>query len=324
MRQEQACIILCTIHACFVLIYNLFMENSNNKKFKLVLGLGNNSLEQVYKLCGIYALVGADIFDLSPSLDSLKAAKNGISDVGLNPDDFKFCISLGLKGDKHIKKALIRESKCDKCYKCLEICPQDAIFRHGEYPKIDWAKCIGCKKCEKSCIEFTEIKTNIKKVVKDFKKEKIDMIELHISSNGQSEIIRNWKYILKHFDCQKSICIDRSKYGDEKLLKLIKRLIEMNPQRTIIQADGVAMSGASDISSTLQAIAHAQIYKDIEADIFISGGTNLFTKKLADSLNVRFDGITIGSFARNMLKNAIDDKEKSLEIAKEIVKSVKS
>lgn len=299
------------------------MENSEKKKFKLVLGLGNNSLEQIFKLCGIYALAGADIFDLSPNINSLKTAKDGIVSVGLNPADFKFCISLGLKGDKHIKKAFIRESRCRKCFKCMNICPQDAILKKDEYPQVDQSKCIGCKLCAKSCIEFLDVQTDIKKVIKEFKHEQIDMVELHISSDKKSDIIKNWRYVLRNSTCQKSICIDRSKYGNEEQLKLIKKLISMNPDKTIIQADGVAMSGSSDISSTLQAVAHAQLYKDLDAEIFISGGTNIYTKKLAQDMNVRFEGITIGSFARQALKDTLEvDRSKAVEIAKEIVNSV--
>lgn len=299
------------------------MDSHAKKKFKLVLGLGNNSLEQISKLCGIYAVAGANIFDLSPNKASFIAAKQGVLSVGLNPEDFKFCISLGLKGDKHVKKAVIKKSKCSKCFKCINICPQDAIFLQDDYPRVDKSKCIGCALCKKSCIEFIDVETDIKKVIKEFKHEKIDMVELHISSDKKDDIIKNWKHILKNFECQKSICIDRSRYGDEKLLELIEKLISMNPDKTIIQADGVAMSGCSDLSSTLQAIAHAQLYQDLDAEIFISGGTNLFTKNLAQNMNIRFEGITMGSFARNMLKDKMNtDRDQAIEIAKEIVNSV--
>lgn len=302
------------------------MEEVLTKKFKLVLGLGNNSLDQISKLCGIYALAGADIFDLSPNTASLNAAKDGILLAGLNPSDFKFCVSVGIKGDKHIRKAVIRQEKCKKCFKCVNRCQQGAISQNDESPLIDWAKCIGCGKCKKSCIKFVDYKTDMKKFVKSFKHEKLDMIEFHISSDNQKDIIKNWKTILKKFNCEKSICIDRSKYGDEKLLELIKKLIKMNKGKTIIQADGVAMSGTADISSTIQAIAHAQLYKDLPVEIFISGGTNHYTKKFAESMNVRFDGVTMGSFARNSLKEAIAACEttRAVEIAKSIVDSVKN
>lgn len=303
------------------------MEDENKKKFKLVLGLGNNSLDQISKLCGIYALAGADIFDLSPNTASVNAAKNGILLAGLNPADFKFCVSIGLKGDKHIRKAEIIEEKCKKCYKCIAKCPQDAIYcKDSLIPIIDWSKCIGCGRCKKSCIKFVDYKADMKKILKDFKHEKIDMVELHISSENERDIVKNWKTLLKHFDCKKSICLDRSKLGDEKLIELVIKLIKMNKEITTLQADGVAMSGSEEIESTLQAIAHAQIYKNIPVEIFISGGTNLYTKKLAESMNLRFEGVTMGSFARNSVKEAMAecDTNKAVQIAQSIVNSVKN
>jgi len=297
-----------------------------NKKFKLVLGLGNNSFEQISRLCEIYSQAGADIFDLSPNVDSLKAARKGVLKAGLNPDDFQYCISIGVKGDRHIKKAVINEKKCKKCFKCIKVCPQDAIIMDCKYPKVIENKCIGCRRCEKSCIDFYDVDMDINKIAKAFNNlsdAKIDMVELHVSSDNKSDIVQNWELILKHFDCKKSICIDRGKYGDIKLLKLVSKLLAMNPEKTIIQADGIAMSGSADKSSTLQAVAHAQIYGKLDAEIFISGGTNHYTKALADEMGVRFDGITVGSYAREAVKNVADNST-AVEIAKTIINSVKS
>lgn len=54
-----------------------------------------------------------------------------------------------------------------------------------------------------------------------------------------------------------SICIDRSKLGDEKLLTRVKKMLEIRkPYTTIIQADGFPMSGGKDdFKTTLQAVA---------------------------------------------------------------------
>lgn len=302
------------------------MEKINKKQFKLVLGLGNNSLEQISKLCEIYSQAGADIFDLSPNVESIKAARAGVAKAGLNPDGFKYCVSFGLKGDQHVQKALIKKEKCIKCFECIKVCPQDAIFIHEEYPKVDESKCIGCKRCAKTCIDFYDVEVDIETVTRNLKPEKIDMVELHISSLNKPEIIKNWKFIIENFNCKKSICIDRSKYGNLELINLVTELIKMNPGKTIIQADGVAMSGSAEKASTLQAIAHAQIYENIDAEIFISGGTNNFTSELAKEMNIRFDGITIGSYAREIVKGAIKNSNmnSALEIAKMLVNSVKT
>ncbi len=302
------------------------IDFSDKKYFKLVLGLGNCSFSEIEQLCMVYAQAGADIFDLSPNIKSLKAAQVGVKKAGFNPYDFKYCISFGVKGDTHIKKACINEAKCKRCYKCVSKCPQRAIVM-GEngYPRVDESKCIGCRRCEKSCIDFYDSEVDIESVAADFKGEKLDIVELHISSLNKKEIINSWRKILSNFDCQKSICIDRSKYGSGKLLKLVQKLIKMNKDKTIIQADGVPMSGADSLPCTLQAIAHAQLYRDLDVWVFISGGTNSFTADYADSFEVRYEGVTIGSYARSAVKDAIacGDYKFAVETASKIVNSVK-
>lgn len=298
----------------------------NKKYFKLVLGLGNCSFSDIENLCRVYALAGADIFDLSPNIKSLKSAQTGIKKAGLNPYDFKYCISFGVKGDSHIQKASINTNKCKRCYKCVSKCPQNAIIM-GEngYPTVDSEKCIGCRRCEKSCIDFYDNEIDIKNTAREFKGEKLDMVELHISSYDKKSILKKWEEILESFDCQKSICLDRSKYGNQKLLKLITKLDKMNSDKTIIQADGVPMSGAQSPASTLQAIAHAQIYQKLNLPIFISGGTNAFTREFADEFGINYNGITVGSYAREIVKDAIkcSDFELAVKIAKNLVEKLK-
>ena len=301
--------------------------NFNDKKyFKLVLGLGNCSFNDIEQLCGIYSKAGADIFDLSPNIKSLKSAQNGVKKAGLNPYDFYYCISFGVPGDTHIKKAKINTEKCKKCFKCVSRCPQEAI-QAGEnrYPKVIEEKCIGCGYCKNDCIEFYDKETDIAAAAQDFTGEKLDMVELHISSLDENEILKNWKKILDNFDCQKSICIDRSKYGDKKLKDLTEKMLKLNPKPTIIQADGVPMSGAESLPCTLQAIAHAQIYQNFDCPIFLSGGTNAHTREYADKFDIRYNGITIGTYARSIVKKAIQDNDFPLavKLAKELVASVK-
>lgn len=303
---------------------NGIFASNGNKLFKLVLGLGNNSLSQITTLCEIYSQAGAHIFDLSPDINSLRAARAGVEKAGLNPDDFKYCVSFGVIGDAHIKKAKINPERCDFCFQCTKVCPQGAISP----PDVEYGKCIGCTRCKichNSAINFYDARVGIAEAAERFQKEGMtpDMVELHISSHNKDEIFKNWELILGNFKgekYQKSICIDRSKYGDNELMALVQGLISLNPQKTIIQADGVPMSGAEGIQSTVQAVAHAQLYQDLNAYIFISGGTNCHTKKLAEELSLRFDGITIGSYARSSIKNKANDE--AITIAEKIVNSV--
>ena len=54
-----------------------------------------------------------------------------------------------------------------------------------------------------------------------------------------------------------SICIDRSKLSNDKLLQRLNKMLENRiPYSTIIQADGAPMSGGeNDYKTTLQAVA---------------------------------------------------------------------
>ena len=103
------------------------------------------------------------------------------------------------------------------------------------------------------------------------------------------------------------------------------------PYTTLIQADGVAMSGNSDeFSTTLQAVATAQMFQNanIPAYIMISGGTNTKTIELSKICNVKPHAIAVGTYARKIVKEylAIEDLltntkklDEAVEIAKKLV-----
>ena len=71
--------------------------------FKLVCGAGNEDTESVKRLVFVYASAGCNLFDLSARKEILDAAKEGGKLAGRN--DIKYCVSIGIKGDKHISKA---------------------------------------------------------------------------------------------------------------------------------------------------------------------------------------------------------------------------
>ena len=107
-------------------------------------------------------------------------------------------------------------------------------------------------------------------------------------------------------------------------------LEKRNPYTTIIQADGIPMSGSEDnYKTTLQAVAMAEIIQDAEQPVYllISGGTNSKTRKLAELCDIKYNGIAIGSYARKIVKEYITrtdfyDKtvfEGALRIAKNLV-----
>jgi hypothetical protein len=137
-----------------------------------------------------------------------------------------------------------------------------------------------------------------------------------------------------------SICLDRLNLGNLNLEYRIEEAKNIAKNKLIIQADGYPMSGgADDYNTTLQAISTADIInkkfnirlnkKSVKKDgdkiivdkvyrahghhqgiyIVLSGGTNSHSKKLAEMVDVRCNGVAIGTFARNIVEEYIDNPD---------------
>ena len=296
------------------------LEILNKRRiFKLVLGLGNQSEQQIRDCAGIFAAAGCDMFDINPSVPAINALFSGIIDAGKSPDDFFLCLSLGIEGDQHTFKAFVDPSKCIACEKCILSCPQNAISFKNNSAFVDSLKCIGCKKCKCPAISYQSIPFDLKEVVSLSNRFNADCIELHISSN--SSPLESIKYIVDNSDALLSICLDRKYYSNNDIEKLIQDVIQITQSTNfIIQADGVPMSGGDDsFSSTLQAVAMAHLVQKFGTYLLISGGTNSKTALLADMCGVNFHGISVGSFARKIVFNSSDPVSE----AKKLVDSLK-
>ena len=282
------------------------------KCFKLVCGAGNEDVQEVEKLVALYAAAGCNFFDLSANEKVIDAAKRGL-DFSVPKEkqgDFHFCVSVGIKGDPHITKALIDSTKCFACGKCVEICPQNALFLENNTFKVTEIRCIGCGKCKNICpkeaINFYSKDKNLKEILPPLVEKGIDCIELHATGEDENEADEKWQDINACFDGFLSICIDRSKLGNEKLVARIARFLTLRkPYSTIIQADGAPMTGGvDDFKTTLQAVAAAEIAQNANfpAFILVSGGTNSKSVELAKMCGINPNGVTIGSYARQIVK----------------------
>jgi len=77
----------------------------------------------------------------------------------INEKDIKYDIlkmTADMRGEKpsalRMHKPVIDMKKCDKTYRCVAFCPQDAIeMRKDEYPSINHDKCDGCLICLREC-----------------------------------------------------------------------------------------------------------------------------------------------------------------------------
>ena len=297
--------------------------------FKLVCGAGNEDCESVKRLVYVYAKAGCRFFDLSARKEILESAKAALKLANVN--DAMLCVSVGIKGDPHITKAKINESKCIKCGNCLRNCPNDAIFSSII---IDEKKCIGCGICSKKCptgaISMFDKDVNVKEILPYMVKNGVEVLELHIMGHDKNDLASKWKVIN---DCNPkfaSICIDRENFGNKEALSRIKEMIAYRkPYTTIIQADGIPMSGADDtFKTTLQAVAMAEIIQNanLPVHIMISGGTNSKTRELAELCGIKYWGIAIGSWARKIVKEQLttEDFWKNEEIQISAIKIAKA
>jgi len=302
--------------------------------FKLVCGAGNEDAESVKRLVYTYAKAGCDCFDLSARKEILAAAKEAASLAGLKEPHF--CVSIGIKGDPHITKANINENNCVKCGNCVTTCPNEAVSTSLTiYEK----KCIGCGLCAKHCpanaISMYEKDVNVSEILPYMVKEGVEILELHIMGHDKADFDYKWQVINECKPGYASICIDRENFGNKEVLARIKDMISIRePYTTIVQADGIPMSGADDTyKTTLQAVAMAEIIQNanLPVHIMLSGGTNSKTAELAKLCGINYFGIAVGSWARKSVKSYIKEPDfwennmvqnKAVEIAQELVNTL--
>lgn len=294
--------------------------------FKLVCGAGNEDAEEVEKLVTIYSLAGCQFFDVCAKSEIVDAAKRGLKRAGIAENRY-ICVSVGIDGDPHITKAFIDENKCIKCGNCYTKCPHEAINVNFE---IIQSRCLGCSQCSTSCpTNAISMKSQIKdyrEILPEIIEKGIDCIEFHAISNDENDVDEKWQIINSMFKGMLCISLDRSGLGDKKLVKRVERMIKNRVNySTIIQADGVAMSGNNDeYGTTLQAVATAQLFQNSKLPVYImmSGGTNTKSTELAKLCGVQPHCIAIGSYARKIVKEFLKQDD-ILENKAELDRAVK-
>lgn len=301
--------------------------------FKLVCGAGNEDCESVKRLVYVYSKAGCKYFDLSARQEILDSAKEAsrLADA----KEAHFCVSIGIKGDPHIMKAEIDKNMCQGCGICKEVCPNDAIEKDIVLCE---KRCIGCglctKKCPQGAISLKEKDINVKEILPELVKNGAEILELHIMGHDKSDLDYKWNVINECNPKFASICIDRDNFGNKEVLARISEMIKnRKPYTTIVQADGIPMSGADDtFKTTLQAVAMAETIQNSNLPVLLmlSGGTNSNTAELAKLCGIKYEGIAVGSWARKIVKPYIIQEDfwtdtsaqnKAIEIARELVLS---
>ena len=290
--------------------------------FKVVCGAGNEDSEEVRKLTLVYTLAGAVGIDISANVEVVEAAMRGIDQAynlaALINKEIKtrpfITVSVGLKGDPHVRKVKIDADNCTQCGLCLDACEQDAIDEDFNVMDI---RCIGCGKCAEVCqveaVTFYTRKVDFNKILPKCLDAGAENIELHAIVDDDNAVMSDWRVIdglvQNNFV---SMCLDRSQLSDNHLISRINAVYEISGERTIIQADGAPMSGGSnDFNTTLQAVAIADIVRKSKIPVMIlgSGGTNSKTGELARMCNVSLNGVSIGTFARKIIRDLITGED---------------
>ena len=301
--------------------------------FKLVCGAGNEDIEEIKRLVYLYAVAGCRFFDLSANGDVILAAKEAL-DIAKVYDAY-LCVSVGIKNDPHVKKAVIDYDRCVNCGACEEICPEGAIH----YAKVKKEKCIGCGRCWRVCsraaISYISEEKDLNEVLPKIVETGIDCIELHAMGLNDEEVFSKWKYINDNFEGLLSICTSRGQLSDEAMVKRIEKMLEnRKPYSTIVQSDGFPMSGGDDnYKSTLQAVATGEIVQNAKLPVYLilSGGTNAKTTELAKMCDISYHGVADGSYARKIVRRYVERPDfwtnpvvlnSALEIAKPLIDSV--
>ncbi|OGC08503.1 hypothetical protein A2230_08285 [candidate division WOR-1 bacterium RIFOXYA2_FULL_36_21] len=309
--------------------------------FKIVCGAGNEDAEEVRKLSLLYTLAGALGIDISANLDVVKSSVLGVNQayeiapkLGIELRTRPFInVSIGMRGDPHIRKANVAQAKCLHCGACLSVCVQNAIS--NEHQIIE-KRCIGCGECSKICpssaVQFFDKRRELDKILPACLVNGVETFELHAIISDDDSVMQDWKLVNKYLKNNYiSMCLDRSQLSDIHLLKRIKDALAFAPDRMIIQADGVPMSGGSDdYNTTLQAVAISDIVRKSKLPVIIlaSGGTNSRTGELCHLCGVKVNGVSIGTYARKLVAEFINHKDfdsdlrilkKGLVIAKKLV-----
>ena len=294
----------------------------NHKLFKIICGTGNEFPKEIEYISYIYTLAGANMIDISADTESIKSCIRGIKKANVEKKPI-INVSIGIKGDPHIRKIIINKDLCINCGECKRVCNQKAITQNI---KVISKRCIGCGICYGACkigaISFYDNLKDYKKILPKFLKMGVETFELHASTTDIESSLEKLEYLNSltpnNFI---GLCLDRTVLSNSQIYDIVKKSYNLIGDRLIIQADGVPMSGTDDTyNTTLQTVACADIIRKSKIPVYIilSGGTNSKTISLSKLCNVEYNGISIGSWARKIVRES-KNKEEALSLAKELV-----
>lgn len=292
---------------------NDYLEaHKNGKIVKIACGAGTQDPLYIENFVRIYAMAGVQFFDISAHQSSVDAARRGIEKANVKHDVY-LNVSIGIPGDPHADKAMVKQSKCVNCRRCLRICPNEAIASHPISCSVIYARCVGCGKCQTVCpvgaiTMYSEAKP-ANEIIPSL--TGIDAVELHMEGDIKYGI-GQWAELEKCYSGPLSVHINRRACGDKELLETLHTLIDHRaPWTTMIQADGMSMRGGDGMNTTLQAIAIMQIIaaENLPAYTIASGGTNEHTTHYMKKFGIPFGGVAYGTYARTLVRDFLSKED---------------
>lgn len=208
--------------------------------------------------------------------------------------------------------------------------------------------CIGCGKCSNICpkddiISYRHSFRELNVLLPECMSAGAELFELHAAVGEDDITLQEWELVCKiNKTNYNSMCLDRLNLGNLKLEHRILEAQKISNDKLMIQADGYPMSGGEDdFNTTLQAVSCAdvinkkfnmklnkkrekdllgkekisakKIYKSVNdptvIPILISGGTNSHSKELANLSGVRINGVSIGTYARDLIETFIVEND---------------
>ncbi len=163
---------------------------------------------------------------------------------------------------------------------------------------------------KENILDFQEEK--LSSLINNSMTKKSDVIELHIDQynlNRASECLEK----IRTFSINKvlSISLNRDKLSNSSIIEIIKSAKEFAGRNLIIEINGNYESENKNYyNNSLQTLSTADIifkqiikkdFKFRKLPILVSGGTNSFTKELANQCGINYNGITFSEFVIDMI-----------------------
>lgn len=304
------------------------------RMFKLICGATYSDFNSVAHYSEIFAKAGAHLIDICAHPTVVSAAREGILRSGVPLEKFPaimVSLSLDHQQDPHFRRVSFNNLSCDTCGVCIPVCPTNAFsIKEG---KLAYKKelCYGCGSCIPLChvdaLSSEPIQAFQPAILPELWSLGARALEIHVGPNFY------WlePYLSKIREISPepwliSVCLGSGFSSYAELAEQAKEVHNMFGDWTLVQIDGKPMSGFERQDALmLQALASAQAVLETGLPLFtqISGGINDKVRPLLNQFELKVHGVGMGSFAKKLIEPYINNLETAVQIAQNLVMSIK-